>query len=368
MLFLVGFMAGGGALVIGGISLLTPSRKSAFRGVAGPPPLIFDETRPTSEGTQTATKRQPTETKPKAKDDTTMTDVLAALQLKPEDEARPTKPREAGTGEPQPQKKSDSRREIALQRAREALEGNTPPAAPRALATSPPPAAGVPVPAGAAGPAVAKAEATKTALAPPPPTLEVHSSGKDAARFFSEGVRHQREGRFAQAIEEYEKAVSADPGSLEAYNNLGVLLKETGRLDQAVEAFQRALALDPKYEKALNNLGVVRYLKGQYEEAISLFRRAILINLDNVESYTNLGIIYLLAERLEEARAAFERALQLDPKQVETHYNLALLYERRGMWPKALAHYQRFIELAQPKHAPVVAKVRERLRILAERR
>ena len=369
MLFLVGFMAAGGAIFIGGISLLTPSRKGASLRVAQPPPLILEETRPTSEVAQKNTEPQPKEARPKPKDDSTITDVLAALQSQPEDEPRLTKPREARAGEPQTPKKSDSRREIALQRAKEALEDNTPPARPGGASAAPsPPAASAPAPGSAPGTAVAKAEPTRAAPAPPPAMLEVHSSGKDAMRFFTEGVRYQREGRYAQAIEAYEKTVSTDPGYLEAYNNLGVLLKETGRLDQAVEALQRALALDPKYEKALNNLGVARYLKGQYEEAVSLFRRAILINPENVESYTNLGIIYLLAERLEEARSAFERALQLDPKHAETHYNLALLYERRGIWPKALAHYRRFIELAGPKHAASVAKVQERLRILAERR
>lgn len=368
ILFLAGFAAAGGTLLVGGLWLTSPQKSATLR-TAPPPPLIIEETR-------SAPAEAPEKPKlvgaqahpPKPKDETTITEVLAALQLKPEETPRSTPPGEERARASKAPAKLDPRREIALQRAKEALEGNSPPGPPPASAATSSPAGRAPSQESPPAQMVAKAEATKTGPAPPPPTLEVHSSGKDAIRFFTEGVRYQRDGRYAQAIEEYEKAIAADPGNLEAYNNLGVLFKETGRVDLAADAFQRALALDPKYEKALNNLGVIRYLKGQYEEAISLFKRAIIINPENLESYTNLGIIYFLAERLEEARGAFERALQLDPKHAETHYNLALLYERRGIWPKALTHYQRFIELASPKHAALVAKVRERLRLLAERR
>ncbi|MBI4562922.1 MAG: tetratricopeptide repeat protein [Candidatus Rokubacteria bacterium] len=367
MLFLIGFMGVGGILIVGGLWLTTPRRSTALRTAAPPPPLIVAETKPApgpAREKPTQTKAQAPAAKPK--DETTITEVLAALQLKPEETSRAAAQGEERGGTPRAAKKSDPRREIALQRAKEALEGDKPLTPPAGSAASPP-VGRPPSQESSAAQTIAKAGGTQTGSSAPP-TLEVHASGKEGARWFAEGLRHQREGRYAPAIEEYEKAVTADPGNLEAYNNLGVLLKETGRVDLAVEAFQRALALDPKYEKALNNLGVVRYLKGQYEEAISLFRQAILINPDNLESYTNLGIIYFLADRLEEARGAFERALQLDPKHAETHYNLALLYERRGIWPKAFTHYQRFIELASPKHATLVAKVRERLLLLSQRR
>jgi type IV pilus biogenesis/stability protein PilW len=353
MLVLVGFMGVVVAVVFGGLWLTAPKKSATLRSAAPQPPLFYDQPKSTSQAAPAKPTRE--QTQPKPKDATTITDVLAALQLQPEEKPRPSAPTESRAV--RPSGKQDPRREQALQRAKEALEGPAPrPEGKAAQEPSPAPKA------------EAKPESATVAAVPPQPSLEVHASGKESLKFFTEGLRYQREGHYARAIEEYEKAVVADPGNLEAYNNLGVLFKETGRLDQAVEAFQRALALDPKYEKALNNLGVVRYLKGQYEEAISLFRQAVIINAENVESYTNLGIIYLLAERLEEARGAFERALQLDPKHAETHYNLALLYERRGIWPKAFAHYERFIELAAPKHRALVTKVRERLQTLSQRR
>jgi type IV pilus biogenesis/stability protein PilW len=343
MVLLAGILVTVAAVAFAGVRLLgSPRKPPASRIAVAPPPLIFDETpatvptpRPSLPARTTPSKRVE-----RTRDRTTITDVLAALQVAPEAD-----PRRPAAAAPEPTTRPDARRERALQRATEALQG---PKAPSAVeAATPPPITAKPT--------------------PPAPTVEVHAAGPEAARFFTEGLRHQRERRYTEAIENYEKAIAADPGNLEAYNNLGVVFKEAGRLDQAAGLLQRALALDPKYEKALNNLGVVRYLKGQYEDAIGLFRRAIAINPENVESYTNLGIIYLLAERLEEARTAFERALQLDPKHAETHYNLALLYERQGIWPRALKHYQRFLELALPTHAPFVAKVRERLRLLTER-
>ncbi len=288
---------------------------------------------------------------PKPEQGTSIPEVRAALEAEPGQKPRQS---EAGLPVTSP-RRADPRREVALSRVKEALreeakQGDKPirePVSPPSLSA---PRAAEPPPS-------------------PPLLLEVHPDGaKEAAKFFAEALRYQQQGQLSRAVEEYEKSIAVDPRNPAAFNNLGVALKESGRLDLASEAFQKALALDPKYEKALNNLGVIRYRKGQYEEAIDLFKQALRINSANVESYTNLGVIYLMAERYDDALEAFRQGLRHDPKLAEAHYNLGLLWERRGNRENAQRHYQKFVELASDRHAVLVAKVKERLQVLARGR
>jgi len=288
---------------------------------------------------------------PKPEQGTSIPEVRAALEAEPGQ--KPLQP-DAGLPVKSP-RRADPRREVALSRVKEALreeakQGDKPSQEP---VSSPPLSAPR-----AAGPPPS-----------PPPILEVHPDGtKEAAKFFAEALRYQQQGQLSRAIEEYEKSIAVDARNPGAFNNLGVVLKESGRLDLAIEAFQKALALDPKYEKALNNLGVIRYRKGQFEEAIDLFKQALRINPVNAESYTNLGVIYLQAQRADDAMVAFQQALRHDPKLAEAHYNLGLLWERRGNRETAQRHYQKFVELASDRHAVLVAKVKERLQVLARGR
>jgi protein O-GlcNAc transferase len=66
-----------------------------------------------------------------------------------------------------------------------------------------------------------------------------------------------RHFRFTHGVGRYEMAVAFNPNCVEAYNNLGVILREQGRLDKALSCYQAALQLRPNFPQGLNNLAVV---------------------------------------------------------------------------------------------------------------
>ncbi|MFQ5827588.1 MAG: tetratricopeptide repeat protein [Candidatus Methylomirabilia bacterium] len=336
-----------GLLLIGGLYLIRP--KPARVRAPAQPFLIVESKTPLAQAPAPA---------PKSEEGTTIPEVRAALEAALAEKPRPPVKQPPARSTP----RTDPRREVALSRVKAALpeakeaEKAPPPAPSPAKVEAPPP----PPPMARPRPARKPSSPTIVEIRP--------DEEKGATKFFAAALRSQRTGQLDRAVEEYQKSIAADPRNPAAFNNLGVALKESGRLDQAIEAFEQALALDPKYEKALNNLGVIRYRKGQYREAIDLFKQALRINPANVESHTNLGIIFLLAERHNDALEAFGEALRYDPTLAEAHYNVALLWERRGHREKAERHYQKFVELASERHAPLVAKVRERLRFLARGR
>ena len=69
------------------------------------------------------------------------------------------------------------------------------------------------------------------------------------------GVARQREGRFAEAVTNYRKALEIDPGHLRAAQNIGVALHQLGELPAALDAYKLALKLDPGHARTRSNLG-----------------------------------------------------------------------------------------------------------------
>ncbi len=61
---------------------------------------------------------------------------------------------------------------------------------------------------------------------------------------------------YPAAIDEFRAALTWNPESVEAHNNLGIALASVGRMDEAVEAFKQALAIDPEFDDARRNLAM----------------------------------------------------------------------------------------------------------------
>ena len=54
-------------------------------------------------------------------------------------------------------------------------------------------------------------------------------------------------------MEAYNKALSLKPDYAEAYNNMGIILKDQGKLEEAMETYNKVLSLKPDYAEAWSN-------------------------------------------------------------------------------------------------------------------
>ena len=99
------------------------------------------------------------------------------------------------------------------------------------------------------------------------------------------------QGRTAEAIEHYQKALEINPHSAEAHLNWGILLARQGRTAEAIEHYQKALEIDPDYADADNNLGTVFLNQGRLDEAAEYCHRALEANPSFAEAHNNLGIL-----------------------------------------------------------------------------
>jgi tetratricopeptide (TPR) repeat protein len=155
-------------------------------------------------------------------------------------------------------------------------------------------------------------------------------------------LAHQ--GRTAEAIEHYQKALEINPDFAEAHNNLGTALLNQGRLEEASEHYHQALDKDPAFAEAHNNLGILLMKQGGTAEAVEEYRKAIELNPNRAEFYNNLGNLLATQGQSDEAIGQFQKAIEVEPDYAKAHYNLANILIAQGRWDEAIEHYQRALE------------------------
>ena len=74
---------------------------------------------------------------------------------------------------------------------------------------------------------------------------------------FNQGNKLAEQGRYEQAIEDYDQAIRLNPEDADAYYNRGIVYYELGQLERAIEDYDEAIRLNPEYTKAYYNRGIV---------------------------------------------------------------------------------------------------------------
>ncbi|KAF5828446.1 O-linked N-acetylglucosamine transferase [Dunaliella salina] len=158
---------------------------------------------------------------------------------------------------------------------------------------------------------------------------------KYADALYNLGVAHGTLGQHEKAIFMYETAIQHNPKCAEAYNNLGVIYKERDNLDKAMECYSAALSVKPDFPQSLNNMGVIFTAQGRAQEALTLLTAAIVASPSYAEAHNNLGVLQRDVGAIPEALASYSRCLELVPDSRNAGQNrlLALNYIHSGSEP-----------------------------------
>ena len=126
------------------------------------------------------------------------------------------------------------------------------------------------------------------------------------------GNRLNDEGKYAEAIADYTKAIELDPNYAIAYNNLGNPYHNLNKYEKAIEYYTKAIELDPKYAIAYSNRGNSYYGLKDYEKAIADCTKAIELDHKNVYAYRNRAKAYRATGQIELAEADEAMAAKLE--------------------------------------------------------
>uniref|UniRef100_A0A061RMF2 Tpr repeat-containing protein n=1 Tax=Tetraselmis sp. GSL018 TaxID=582737 RepID=A0A061RMF2_9CHLO len=88
------------------------------------------------------------------------------------------------------------------------------------------------------------------------------------------GNARARQGRFEEALRDYDAAIARCPWSPDPVLNRGVVLEKLGRLDEAIRDYGDVLAAFPSDPAAWNNLGNANAAAGKWRDALDCYDRA----------------------------------------------------------------------------------------------
>src|SRR5574341_508767 len=140
-------------------------------------------------------------------------------------------------------------------------------------------------------------------------------------------------------------ALTIDPKSAIAHNNLGVALARQGNLDQAIAHYREALRLQPNYSRAHDSLGAALAKQGHLAAAEQELTLALRFNPASAAARLNLANVYAMQGKDEQAEAEYRRLLALKPTYAKAYLNLGLLLRKQGRSDEGIALLQRALAL-----------------------
>lgn len=153
-------------------------------------------------------------------------------------------------------------------------------------------------------------------------------------------------GYYKEAVTMYDQALSIAPQNTWTLIERGNALRALRRWPEADRSYDRALAIDPKAAYAWNGKGTVRADQQDQTGALSAYDRALAINPDNAIVLRNRALALRALRRLDEALAAVDRSLDIAPRDSATLTTRGNVLSALGRAEEGLAAYEMALDIA----------------------
>ena len=174
---------------------------------------------------------------------------------------------------------------------------------------------------------------------------ESAQNSASAALLFSKGVQRFQAGQLIEAMDFYQKALTADPKHIGSLHHLGLIAIQIGRPEVAVDMVGRALALNERNADLHQDMGFALVALDRIADAVEHAERALALKPDCVNAHLLLGDVFLKQHKLDEAISSYKQALALDPTHAGAHNNIGAAFFGRGHLNEAAQSFKEAIRL-----------------------
>lgn len=170
-------------------------------------------------------------------------------------------------------------------------------------------------------------------------TGETARAQYDKQQFFYRGQYMLFDGKYQQAIENFNRLIQLDASLYEAYFFRGIGKYNLGDFLGAKADFDRSLAINPVYTMAYHYRAITLSRLGQYDNALQDLREAVDLRPSYNGLYFSRGVTYLMSQQFELAEQDFNRFIRHEPRVSEAYLNRGACYLYLKDTVKALQDY-----------------------------
>jgi tetratricopeptide (TPR) repeat protein len=165
-----------------------------------------------------------------------------------------------------------------------------------------------------------------------------------AQKLLRRGNTYSNLERYDEAIEEYRKAISADPNLVEAIRNLANTYYFLERFSEAKPLIKRFVALQQQTTASLiaavSMIGELERKDGNFEESITYDLRAIQLTPNNDSQVHVMANTYNNAGEAEKAILIYQAGIEAMPSNGFLDRSLGRILEQEGRYEEALSAYE----------------------------
>ncbi|MCF7802792.1 MAG: tetratricopeptide repeat protein [Candidatus Marinimicrobia bacterium] len=167
---------------------------------------------------------------------------------------------------------------------------------------------------------------------------------------FQEGVDAYRRGNLTGATDGFETALQIDPDFRQAQYMLGIIARRRGNVQEAIDRYQAAIEIDSSYAQAWFALGIAYKSTARDQQALNAFTKAGEINANYDKAFVEKGLMLLKMERFEEAEESLTKATQVNPQNPNAYEGLGLVYMKMGKYQQAIERFSTALAFDQSNH------------------
>lgn len=113
--------------------------------------------------------------------------------------------------------------------------------------------------------------------------------GEDVERQCNEAMELKNQGRYDEAMTQFQAVLSCCPDHARAHLGLGLVYCFVGLFDESLEELKRAVECDPKWVDARLNLAKTYAMLGMYDEAKVEFHQVLELHPGHPEAKKQLS-------------------------------------------------------------------------------
>jgi tetratricopeptide (TPR) repeat protein len=156
--------------------------------------------------------------------------------------------------------------------------------------------------------------------------------------YTSRGVGLADDKRYAEAAENFSRALRLDADSLVARVGLAEAWRRMGRIDEGRQQADLALQQHPDEAEAHIETGVMLGLEHHYAEAVQHLAKAVTAAPDHPTAYQQLAVCLAQMGQHKLVIEACEQGLRVDPFNATLHHTLAIAEAETGDMTNAAVH------------------------------